>query len=79
MCLWEAPAPLWAEIWSMAIVLDHLGHADWSGSLIGTIERLIARHETRTVDLGGIATTEQAGHAVIDDLASALDASSRAG
>ena len=53
------------QLWSTAMMLDHLGHADWSDALTRAIETTVAQPETRTPDLGGTATTEEAGDAVI--------------
>lgn len=54
-------------------MLDHLGMPGWAASVVRAIERAVARSETRTVDLGGTAGTEQAGDAVVAELASFAD------
>jgi tartrate dehydrogenase/decarboxylase/D-malate dehydrogenase len=56
------------QIWSTAMMLEHLGHTDWADALTRAIERTVARPETRTPDLGGNATTEHAGDAVLSEL-----------
>jgi hypothetical protein len=56
-------------------MLDHLGHVEWSASLMRAIERTVARPETRTVDLGGTATTEQVGDSILAELASVVPTS----
>jgi tartrate dehydrogenase/decarboxylase / D-malate dehydrogenase len=61
------------SIWSTAMMLDHLGHAVWSDRLRRAIERTVEHPETRTVDLGGTATTQRAGDAVVESLEQVLE------
>jgi tartrate dehydrogenase/decarboxylase/D-malate dehydrogenase len=56
------------QIWSTAMMLEHLGHRGWSEGVTRAIERTVARPESRTPDLGGTATTEEVGHAVLSEL-----------
>ena len=56
------------QLWSTAMMLEHLGHSGWSEALTRAIERAVARPETRTPDLGGNATTQQAGDAVLSEM-----------
>jgi tartrate dehydrogenase/decarboxylase / D-malate dehydrogenase len=53
-----------AEIWSAAMLLDFLGASDAGAALLGAVEATIADPATRTPDLGGTATTAEAGAAV---------------
>jgi tartrate dehydrogenase/decarboxylase/D-malate dehydrogenase len=62
------------SIWSTALMLEHLGHPTWTAAMMRAIERSVSRAEGRTPDLGGAATTEQAGAAVVDELSREVDA-----
>jgi len=53
------------SIWSTALMLEHLGHAAWSAAVQRAIQAAVASPATRTPDLGGTASTRQAGDAVI--------------
>jgi tartrate dehydrogenase/decarboxylase/D-malate dehydrogenase len=57
-------------IWAGALLLDHLGHRDLHDEIVGAIERVLARREVRTPDLGGAHGTAELAEAV------ALEASS---
>ena len=50
-------------IWSAALMLDHLGHAEESARLLAALEAVCAAG-TRTRDLGGSASTAEVGDAV---------------
>ena len=56
------------QLWSTAMMLDHLGQSGWGQALTHAIERTVERPETRTPDLGGAASTEEAGDAVLSEL-----------
>ena len=62
------------QIWSTAMMLEHLGHARWSEEVLQAIHRTLEDPKTRSPDLEGSATTEQVGDAVIEELSSALGA-----
>jgi tartrate dehydrogenase/decarboxylase/D-malate dehydrogenase len=51
------------QIWSGAMMLDHLGHADAGAAILRAIERVLV-DGPRTPDLGGKASTEDVGKAV---------------
>lgn len=51
------------QIWSAAMMLEHLGEARAASRLVGAIEQVIAAG-TRTPDLGGTCSTEQVTAAV---------------
>jgi tartrate dehydrogenase/decarboxylase/D-malate dehydrogenase len=57
------------QIWSGAMMLDHLGETKAAGAIVKTIERVLAEPKLRTRDLGGGASTADCGKAV----AAALD------
>ena len=56
------------QIWSGAMMLEHLGHADAAAAVMRAIERVLAEGP-RTADLGGRATTSEAGKAIADAIA----------
>ena len=58
-----------ATVWSASQLLDHLGHPQWGARLIDTIERLLVEAKTLTPDLGGTASTQRVGDAVVRLLA----------
>ena len=54
-----------AMIWSVAMMLDFLGHRDAHDAILGAIETCVAGG-ARTADLGGTADTTTAGRAITD-------------
>ena len=62
-------------IWSGALMLEHLGHADAGAAVLKAIEDTLADPSAaRTRDLGGTASTTEAGEAIADRLAANLRA-----
>jgi tartrate dehydrogenase/decarboxylase / D-malate dehydrogenase len=59
------------QIWSGAMMLEHLGEAGGAAAIIAAIEQVLAERTLRTRDLGGNADTQACGKAVAD-LVSAL-------
>jgi tartrate dehydrogenase/decarboxylase/D-malate dehydrogenase len=57
------------QIWSGAMMLEHLGEADAAAEIVAGIERVLSERTLRTRDLGGNAGTEACGKAVADALA----------
>ena len=55
------------QIWSGAMMLEHLGHADAAGAIVAAIESVL-REGPRTRDMGGTASTEELGKAVAEAL-----------
>ncbi|ALS79427.1 tartrate dehydrogenase [Planococcus kocurii] len=55
-----------AQIWSAALMLDHLGRADLSAAIVSAIEQVIQEGKVLTPDLGGTATTQQVGSAIAE-------------
>ena len=53
------------SIWSTALMLAHLGHHGWAAAVQQAIHDAVASPGTLTQDLGGTASTQQAGDAVI--------------
>jgi tartrate dehydrogenase/decarboxylase/D-malate dehydrogenase len=56
------------QIWSGAMMLDHLGYPAGHDAIVRAIEHVTA-HGPRTPDMGGKATTAEVGKAVADALA----------
>jgi tartrate dehydrogenase/decarboxylase / D-malate dehydrogenase len=56
------------EIWSAAMMLDHLGHADAAASIVSAIETVIRESDVKTPDMGGKASTSELGQAIVDAL-----------
>jgi tartrate dehydrogenase/decarboxylase/D-malate dehydrogenase len=53
------------QIWSAAMMLEFLGHADAAQAIVAAIERVLADAKApRTPDLGGKATTADLGRAI---------------
>jgi tartrate dehydrogenase/decarboxylase/D-malate dehydrogenase len=53
------------QIWSGAMMLEHLGHADAAAAVLRAIETVLAEGP-RTPDLGGKASTQELGKAIAD-------------
>ena len=57
------------QIWSGALMLEHLGHADAAKAVVSAIERVLADPKApRTPDIGGRAKTEDLGKAIAEAL-----------
>ncbi|MGE3064658.1 MAG: tartrate dehydrogenase [Hyphomicrobiaceae bacterium] len=54
------------QIWSGAMMLDHLGHRDAAQAIVRAIEHLFADTDVRTRDMGGKATCAEMGSAIVD-------------
>ncbi|MBL8590579.1 MAG: tartrate dehydrogenase [Methylobacteriaceae bacterium] len=54
------------QIWSGAMMLEHLGHAEAARAIVAAIEGALADARLRTRDLGGRASTIEAGRAIAD-------------
>jgi tartrate dehydrogenase/decarboxylase / D-malate dehydrogenase len=53
-----------AQIWTGAMLLDHLGHAEAAHAVVRAIETVVADGRTVTRDLGGKASTREVGEAL---------------
>jgi tartrate dehydrogenase/decarboxylase / D-malate dehydrogenase len=53
-----------AQIWTGAMMLDHLGHEDAGQAVVQAIERVVQEGKVITRDLGGSASTTDVGEAV---------------
>ncbi|MGA0531696.1 tartrate dehydrogenase [Hansschlegelia sp. KR7-227] len=56
------------QIWSAAMMLDHLGETEAGAAIVAAIETVLADERLRTRDLGGKADTVTCGKAVADAL-----------
>ena len=56
------------QIWSGAMMLEHLGDADAAAAIVKAIEAVLEEPGPRTRDLGGPADTKACGQAVADAL-----------
>ena len=53
------------QVWSAAMMLDHLGEDEAAATLENAIERVLADGGTRTCDMGGTANTREMGEVLI--------------
>jgi tartrate dehydrogenase/decarboxylase / D-malate dehydrogenase len=53
-----------AQIWTGAMMLDHLGHEDAGRAVVAAIEKLVSEGKSLTRDLGGSASTADVGKAI---------------
>ena len=58
------------QIWSGAMMLDHLGYGNAAKAIEDAIEAVLAGGKTRTADLGGSATTQEVGEAIAEHILS---------
>ena len=54
------------QIWSGAMMLEHLGHAEAAAAIVGAIEKVILEKDVLTPDMGGKATCSELGQAIAD-------------
>ena len=57
------------QIWSGAMMLDHLGESEAAAAIVSAIEKVLAEPKLRTGDLKGSANTQTSGKAVAEALA----------
>ena len=53
------------QIWSGAMMLEYLGHGETARAIEKAIEIVTGDQDIKTPDLGGSATTEEVGNAII--------------
>ena len=56
------------QIWSAAMMLEHLGHREAGQAVVSAIEAVIRNSDAKTPDMGGNANTRELGLAVEDAL-----------
>ena len=61
-----------AQIWSGAMMLDHLGEPTAARAVEDAVFRILARRDPLTPDLGGKATTEIMGRAIAEEVSVVL-------
>src|SRR5699024_473903 len=57
-----------AQIWSAALMLEHLGRKDLHDAILQAIEEVLMEGKVLTLDIGGSATTVEVGDAIISKL-----------
>jgi tartrate dehydrogenase/decarboxylase / D-malate dehydrogenase len=57
------------QIWSGAMMLDHLGAGEAAAAVVAAIERVLASGENLTPDMGGAGSTKSLGMAIADAVA----------
>jgi tartrate dehydrogenase/decarboxylase / D-malate dehydrogenase len=57
-----------AQIWSGAMMLEHLGHTDAAEAVEKAFTSVLANRGPRTKDLGGSASTREAGEAIAAEI-----------
>lgn len=57
-----------AQVWSAALMLDHLGRSDLSTAIVESIEQVLQEGKVLTPDLGGNSTTQQVGSEIAEKL-----------
>jgi tartrate dehydrogenase/decarboxylase / D-malate dehydrogenase len=55
------------QIWSGAMMLDHLGQPDAARAIVTAIQSVLS-YGPRTRDLGGHASTQEVGSAIADNV-----------
>jgi len=58
------------QIWSGAMMLEHLGHKEAADAIVTAIEQVIQTKTALTADMGGKATTSELGSAIAELVAS---------
>jgi len=56
------------QIWSGAMLLEHLGHPEAAAAIMAAIERVLLQLSLLTPDMGGKATTEALGRAIAAEI-----------
>ena len=57
-----------AQIWSGAMMLDHLGHPQAASVVEEAIQSVLENTTLQTPDMGGKATTQELGEAIAEAL-----------
>jgi tartrate dehydrogenase/decarboxylase/D-malate dehydrogenase len=56
------------QIWSVAMMLEHLGEAEAAAAVMRSIEQVLATPAGRTADLAGLANTHGCGKAIAQEI-----------
>lgn len=62
-----------AQIWSLALLLGHLGRTDLEKVIVTAIEQVLEAGEVKTADIGGTATTAEMGAAICEAVKSCFE------
>ncbi|TCP28774.1 tartrate dehydrogenase/decarboxylase/D-malate dehydrogenase [Scopulibacillus darangshiensis] len=62
-----------AQIWSVGMMMDHLGYSELNHLILESIENVLVDGKVRTPDLGGTATTSDMGDAILERLRTLLE------
>lgn len=54
------------QIWSGAMMLEHLGYPEAAAAVEAAIETVLAEPALRTPDMGGKVTTSELGSAIVE-------------
>jgi tartrate dehydrogenase/decarboxylase/D-malate dehydrogenase len=57
-----------AQIWSAALMLEHLGRPDLSAAIVSSIENVLQEGKVLTPDLGGNSTTSKVGDRIVEEV-----------
>lgn len=63
-----------AQIWSIAMMMDHLGYRELYDLILESIEKVLLAGNIRTPDIGGTATTVELGDAIVNMLRTTVGA-----
>ena len=64
-----------AQIWSGAMMLEHLGEAEAAQAIEHAIFKILASSSVRTRDIGGSASTRDMGEAIASEVTAEVPAS----
>jgi tartrate dehydrogenase/decarboxylase/D-malate dehydrogenase len=56
------------QIWSGAMLLEHLGHQEAAAAIMAAIERVLLQPSLLTPDMGGVASTMELGKAIAGEI-----------
>ncbi|MBD1381505.1 tartrate dehydrogenase [Metabacillus arenae] len=68
-----------AQIWSTALMVEHLGREDLATLIVNSIEDVLSEGEVLTPDLGGNGSTFQLGDAISNKLSERMEKNSEEG
>lgn len=57
-----------AQVWSAALMLEHLGRKDLHDTVLAAMEKVLEEKKELTPDIGGTASTEEVGDAIARNL-----------
>ena len=66
------------QVWSAAMMLDHLGHASAAAAVMDAMTHVLSQTDVRTADLGGRASTDEVTEELLRALRTSGSASPRA-